>query len=450
MRKNILFLFILIISSFLYAQEENTISIDIILDKFSKNSIFKNIENLEIEKQKIDEKGFKFENTYKTDYTLKVNHLLDYNDKIPWKAEEKISSGEIYSALKYKALFIDITFDYSDENKNVYKNGTLKRYDFRLDIAKSNVGINQNLNDIFYSEEKYNRNLLKLRRNQLNYTLADSRQKEEEKVINEYLQILNTEVEIELKKNAKKENETMITSLKDQIEKGEATDIELEYLIVDNEKTIEEINYLNEKVVNLKMTLCDKVGITYNESAQYQSFSEVEAGEIKPSSLPLEVKKIEEKTEKENRKMIDRKSQPTLNVSVAYDMENQDWVANFDVAAGIFYSYADSKKKSLDIKKNLLEQEQLKKQIEQEEKELITEYKHLFNSVSISKAVQEAASKKYDLTKKMLMKGYVSTIEYSKIRNEYKEAELSHVKAINDYRGFIYKIINIRKISNSI
>ncbi len=437
--KKIMPLFFIVLTLTIYSKEPEKITLEEVIRSFAAKSNFANIQKTEIEKYEIEKDGFYHDKNYKIDFKLKNDNSLDYENKVPWKAEDKIYKGNIYSYAGYKMFFTELNIEYANLDKNLYEDYKLVHYDYKTEITRAGIGVRKSLNDIFYSEEKYRENMLNHKKKYLDKFTENNIKQEVEKLIDEYAEVENILLEIQIKKNVKSENSALIKSLKEQIEQGEATKIELDYIMVEGKKNDEEIKYLEEKARNRKNKILLKSGMEYRENIDFKPIKEELEEDVYIDENNVYIKKQEKIMEEETLKYIKRKNQCNIDAALSYDLKSESWLANLEVKMDVFDFQTEKKNKMMDIKKLDIEKQLLENENKSKERELKTEAEYLKRMVSIAKETAEVTNKKHDLTKRIFMKGYVNVADYIKSRNEAREAEINLKKITNNLNAFRYK-----------
>lgn len=406
------------------------------LNSFKEKSYDRKIWELERKKVEIERVGNDEDMNNKVTATMKTENVVlgDYDEYT-----ENNFKSNLITTVSYKDFYLEGVFEKSNQTGYFYEDNVLKKHGKFYNPEKISLGYKKSINDFFYSENDYRKKSIELKGKKLELEIERVIYEEIIKLIDSYVEIKDLEGEIAVKESLKKENEQQLKSSKEKFQMGEATELEVEFLELENEKTGEEIEYLKESMKTKITAFMEKTGAEKRSNVKFADIENIDF-DIVEKRFQLNVNEAEIEEEIENRKYIRRKNQPEVILDTKYDMMNEEAVLLLEVKSDFFSYNSEDKIKSRELEKKEIEKLKIKQEEKQEVIQLAVEKEHLKESFKIYKKMNEANKKKFVFTQKMFLKGYVDYSEYIKVLNELKQSEVDLIKSKNKLSGFNYKM----------
>lgn len=418
------------------ATAEEQFSLDKISELFIKQSYSKKIWELELKKSDMELSEEIRSQQEKMEFSLRNENSFLQDYRYIYEDDYK---GSLYGSLSYRDFYIESVFDKSNVTGYYYEDSTLKKHSDFYELDKLNIGVKKVVNDFFYSERKYKKRYLELMKQQNQKKVEKSQNDELEKIVDEYVEIKNSEGELEIRVTQKKENQKQLQNSKEKMEMGEATELEVEFFEIEERKIEEEIKYITEVIRNKKRNLLEKIGVYGVENPLFEDVNEGER-EIVKRNEELEINKINQEIERENLKFIKRKNQPEFIAGVNYESIEGETKFIFEIKGDYFSSRGEEHTKKLEIEKLALEYKQSEEQLMQEKSSIETERVHTGNMIEIYSSLVEANRKKFEFSKKTFFKGYSDYSEYLETLKELKQSEIELLKFKNQLAALYYKM----------
>lgn len=411
-------------------------SLENMLNSFKEKSYERKIWELERKKVDVERVGNEEDENKKVTATMKTENVVldDYNEYT-----ESNFKSNLITTVSYKDFYLEGVFEKSNQIGYFYEDNVLKKHGKFYNAEKISIGYKKSINDFFYSENDYRKKSIEIKGKKLELEIERAVYEEIIKLIDSYVEIKDLEGEILIKESLKKESLQQLKSSKEKFQMGEATELEVEFLELENEKTSEEIEYLKESMKTKINTFMEKTGADKRSNVKFADIENVDF-DIVEKKFQLNINEAEIEEEKENLKYIRRKNQPEVILDTKYDMMNEEAVLLLEVKSDFFSYNSEDKIKNRELEKKEIEKLKIKQEEKQELNQLAVEKEHLKESFLISKKMNEANKKKFVFTQKMFLKGYVDYSEYIKVLNELKQSEVDLIKSKNKLSGFSYKM----------
>ena len=434
-KKRLITALIFAIASISVAAEEGY-SLDKIRAIFIEQSYSKKIWDIELKKSEAELSEEIRSQQEKMEFSLRNENSFLQEYRYIYEDDFK---GSLYGSLSYRDFYIESVFDKSNITGYYYEDNSLKKHSDFYELDKLNIGVKKVVNDLFYSEKKYKKNYLKLMKNQNLKKIDKSKNDELEKIVDEYVEIKNSEGELEVRETQKKENQKQLQNSKEKLQMGEATELEVEFFEIEERKIEEDIKYISETIRNKKRNLLEKIGVYGVENPEFEDISETKR-EVVERREELELNQITQEIEQENLKFIKRKNQPEFVAGINYESVEGETKFIFEIKGDYFSARGEEYSKKLELDKLKLQYKQSEELIKQETDAIETERVHLENMIEIYSSLVEANSKKFEFSKKTFFKGYSDYSEYLETLKELKQSEIDLLKFKNQLAALYYKM----------
>lgn len=415
------------------------LNLEEVLTIFSTKSDFTKVSGIEKESIKIRKTGDLIDKWggFRLEIQPQYNYFKDKrNNWIYWDnfdietADSPVNNytGNINMVVSYRGLYYRSFYnDYTDKVRK------------DRGFGSQEVGYAQNLNNLIYSDEKYRTKQIEYDEQNLKYAMRTGTKAEIDGLIDRYIAIKNLEIDIESRNNIYMINNEEIYNLKEKLRFGEGTELDIEYLEIENKDIEGELKILKENIKNEKKRLFSSIGLEYDENVNLKELSELKVDEINVEEAPAKVVDVRVKRQQEELKYLRRNLMPTIDMGGAYDLINERWSANlrFVYQPINFNTNFRLQEKNLEIIK--LERDNEYKNLALEKERRKNEYENLIGKYNISGEKEENWRKKYEIADRVFKKGYIGVMEFIRIRDHYSEAQLNTKKAKNGLAAFRYK-----------
>lgn len=378
-------------------------------------------------------------------YTTKLNNLNINGYEIK---EKVLNRGD------WNEIIVNSTGNY-EKNKSSEVNGVensikygnfyyKNSYDFVNDeLIENKIGISKTLNDIVYSDNKYNKEINNVEKKIQNITNNTNKNSDIRNLIDLYKDYKNKEKEIEQNKISLEGKEKDLKILAKKYEIGTAS--EYDYKLAKYEYETSQLTYenlqkqlqiLEEKflIYNIQINKNEKLEDLEKEILEKENFYSIRTNEAENIKLNETINEIKIKKEKFDNKY------PKITTDAGYSIKNKSVVVGVGISK-TFKTYDDT------IQNLQNEKEKLQVQYEQKKLELLSNVgQEMINyttyqteeiiakkAVDITKLEYEIYTKKYEL-------GVESFSEYVEKRNNYDKAVINYEKAKNELAAFTKKI----------
>jgi hypothetical protein len=435
----LIIVFLFMIFSVAIAQE---LSLDDFIKTFSEKSAYQKIEKIENTKLVLEKKGLFFDKWLKLNCLLKSNNIYypkgnDFTkvdnielystlyDSAMYGAKKELQTGNTSLEVYYNFLYFSTALEYANNSKP--------------DQKKQVVGVFKELSDFFYSENKYKRNLLPIKQAITKNTLDEAKEKEKKEIIDLYVKILNTNLELTIKQDAIKENNKRIEILKARSE--DTVPFDIEYVELQNQEYENDINFLIETNRIQTIQLFEKVGMDSKEvlDIKLKELDDIVINDLQIYPYILKDKNLEIQKQKEYIKYVNRLSMVSKTISANYDPENSIWTANLSFGINLFDYNADKKIQQKQMDRLEVEKIELEKEFNRNKILLDNEYVYLEKKYETAYSKKMIFEKRKNVAKELFERGYMSLIDYFKEKQNYTDALLFFQKSKNELNGFKYK-----------
>lgn len=389
---------------------------------------------------------------------LLENILKNSYEKNNYRLEEEKSSNlkKLYKKGDFNGIKTSFDSSYDIETESYKSQGTATFGNFYLTGVKNNaedldliVGINKNIKDLIYSENKSNLKKLEISKEmeENNYF-----EKLESKKI-DLVDLYSKYKDLEFEKNTK-ENGLLKLKIEEQIIKksynmGKISKVEYDSLQVTLENLKLELETLEKNINEMRNQFfysfnIDLIGkslsnIIFKEEDIEEYISKVNNKRINNLELDIEKTKESIKYKKYDKFM------PDLNLGVEYGERfgienNKGSKVTLKISKDFFYQDSSLENEKINYKMQLLELENQKLEQKSEQIKLrenyrnyLLAYKSYLNKSNLEKIKYEINKKEYEL-------GRLNYLEVIDSFNKYIDYEVAKGKAENKLNSYIYKI----------
>ena len=333
------------------------------------------------------------------------------------------SSGLISASYDY--------FKYEGEYNEEY-NGENKQF----------VGLEKNLKDIFYGDRKYNKNLFTIDEvTRLNF--EDQRMEGEIiSLIDTYKALMDTRLELKLKKVLLPSLEADALKLEIGFNTGQSSNLDYKYSKMRLKNLNNDIDQLNLDLIQIEKTFETVFNLKIYSDIQYSKLEKLYSSDINNIGdrsleyIDLSIEKVEE-----NKKYsIYNTSWPNLNAGTFYDVKNDGWMVRLSIDKTLF-EYDDTSA-TYEVEKERLEMEKkkLEKKLENLKNEYLNQYHFLLKEVTNLKLQKEVDEMTYNIYKLNYEQGNETYINYMEKYEDYIVNSIELEKKENELTAFIYEM----------
>ena len=373
-------------------------------------------------------------------YTKKINELnlrmYDAKNKEYKKGEWNeisITSNNYYAKTStFEGIY----------NENEIKYGILY-YKNEYNFTKNKIGISKALNDLIYSDYKYNLEVNNLKKEKQKIRNEATKNFEIRNLIDLYKNYKNKEYELEQEKISLEGKKKDYTILQKKYEIGDAS--KYDYDLAEYEYKVKQLRVDNlEKELKIYGEQFILYNVTLNSNDKLEDLKMIELSKEDFYNLRLsEVDSLKIDSELNNletKKQTFEYKYPKVTADANYNFETK----NATVGIGITKIF---KVENSVIENLKIESEKLKKEYDQKKNELISNvgrqminYTTLQTNEIIKRKTVEITRENYEIFKKKYELGTDSFSNYVEKRNTYEKAKIDYIIAKNELAAFTQQI----------
>lgn len=373
-------------------------------------------------------------------YTKKINELnlrmYDAKNKEYKKGEWNeisITSNNYYAKTStFEGIY----------NENEIKYGILY-YKNEYNFTKNKIGISKALNDLIYSDYKYNLEVNNLKKEKQKIRNEATKNLEIRNLIDLYKNYKNKEYELEQEKISLEGKKKDYTILQKKYEIGDAS--KYDYDLAEYEYKVKQLRVDNlEKELKIYGEQFILYNVTLNSNDKLEDLKMIELSKEDFYNLRLsEVDSLKIDSELNNletKKQTFEYKYPKVTADANYNFETK----NATVGIGITKIF---KVENSVIENLKIESEKLKKEYDQKKNELISNvgrqminYTTLQTNEIIKRKTVEITRENYEIFKKKYELGTDSFSNYVEKRNTYEKAKIDYIIAKNELAAFTQQI----------
>lgn len=376
------------------------------------------------------------ERTYKKDiHNLQKNTLEEKKKK--------------YLLGNYNGVKTDVT--YTRDERNHKTNGKVSFGDFYIQGTKEEkednfiYGVEKNLKDLFYSENKSQLNKIEIEKEILELEYQKKIEDKEIEILNIYRDIKNYEYEIENKKNQLKtlleEEKKLIKSY----ELGGSSKIEVDSVTISIKNSKLEIENSLKKIEVLKR----KLATNYNIELGNKNLFKVEAPNIDILKLIANygesdiILLLKQKMllEEELKYMKYDTNIPDISLGIEHNKKLDENIITGRFSKKLFDSNYEIKNQKNKISENSLELEQKRKELTITKEEINIKYEEYLSNYQISQNNLGIAKNKFEIKKLEYDLGKINYIDLLEAFEKYTDSKIILEKSKNNLNCYIYELL---------
>jgi hypothetical protein len=325
-----------------------------------------------------------------------------------------------YDFLKYEGEYDE---EYNGENKQLF-------------------GVEKNLKDILYGDRKYNRSLFTIDEvTRLNF--EDGRMEGETlSLIDTYKTLMDTRLELKLKKGLLPSLEADAVKLEKGFNTGQSSRLDYQYSKMRLKNLNNDIDQLKLDLVQIEKTFETVFNLKVYSEIKYTKLEKLYADDIDNigdrslENIDLAMDKVEE-----NKKYSTYDTKwPDLNAGTFYDVKNDGWLVRLSIDKTLF-EY-DNTTATYEVEKERLEMEKqrLEKSLENQKNEYFNRYNFLVKEIANLKLQEEVDEMTYKIYKLNYEQGNETYINYIEKYEDYVINSIELEKKENELTAFIYEM----------
>ena len=377
-------------------------------------------------------------------YSTKYRALEQKQISIDNKKIEKIDRDGI--DLKGSGKFTD---DMNGERSNGLVSATYDffKYEGEYDEKyngenKQLLGIEKNLKDVFYGDRKYNRNLFTIDE-VVRLNFEDQRMEGEIlSLIDTYKTLMDTRLELKLKKGLLPSLEADAVKLERGFDTGQSSKLDYKYSKMRLKNLNNDIDQLNLDLIQIEKTFETVFNLKIYSEIKYTRLEKLytsyinNIGDRSLENIDLSIDKAEE-----NKKYSAYDTKwPDLNAGSFYDVKNDGWLVRLSIDKTLF-EY-DNTTATYEVEKERLEMEKqkLEKDLENLKNEYFNRYNFLVKEIANLKLQKEVDEMTYKMYKLNYEQGNETYINYIEKYEDYVINSIELEKTENELTAFIYEM----------
>ena len=335
----------------------------------------------------------------------------------------------------------------NDSDEKSYTGTVSASYDFFKYESKYNddeqlFGVEKNLKDILYGDRKYNRNLFTIDE-VVRLNSEDDRMEEETlSLIDTYKTLMDTRLELKLKKSLLPSLEADAAKLEKGFNTGQSSKLDYKYSMMSLTNLNNDIDQLNLDLIQIEKTFETVFNLKIDSEIEYMKLNKLTPNDISNigsrslENIDLSIDKVEED---KKYSAYDTKW-PDLYAGTFYDVQNDDWLVRFSIDKTLFEYDNTTATYEVDKERLQMEKEKLEKDLENQRNEYFNEYNFLIKEITnlkLQEKVDEMAYKIYKLNYEQDNETYINYIEKYE---EYIMSSIELEKKENELTAFIYEM----------
>lgn len=350
---------------------------------------------------------------------IDLNGSGKFTDDINGKRSSGLVSAS-YDFFKYEGEYDE---EYNGENKQL-------------------LGLEKNLKDIFYGDRKYNRNLFTIDEIvRLNF--EDDRMEEETlSLIDTYKTLMDTRLELKLKKGLLPSLEADAIKLERGFNTGQSSKLDYKYSKMRLKNLNNDIDQLNLDLIQIEKTFETVFNLKISSEIKYTKLEKLyiddinNIGDRSLKNIDLSIDKIEEN---EKHSTYDTKW-PDLSAGTFYDVKNDGWLVRLSIDKTLFEYDDTSATYEVEKERLKMEKQKLEKSLENQKDKYFNDYNSLVKEIENLKLQGEVDEMTYKIYKLNYEQGNETYINYIEKYEDYVINSIELEKKENELTAFIYEI----------
>ena len=348
---------------------------------------------------------------------------IDGSGSVTDDVNERRTTGDIsasYDFFKYEGRY-DV--EYNGENKQLF-------------------GVEKNLKDIFYGEKKYNQNLFTI--DEIIRLNSEDERMEEEilSLVDLYKTLMDTRLELKLKKGLLPSLEADAAKLKIKFNTGQSSELDYKYSKMRLKNLNNDIEQLNLDLVQIEKTFETNFNLKIDSKIDYTKLEKLNIDDINKigdrsiENIDLAIDLVDE-----NKKYSTYDNKwANLSAGTFYDVKNNGWLMRISFDKTLFEYDDTSATYEVEKERLQMEKQKLIKNIKNQKDEYFNQYNSLLKEITNLRLQDEVDEMTYKIYKLNYEQGNETYINYIEKYEDYIINSIALEKKENELTAFIYEI----------
>ena len=307
---------------------------------------------------------------------------------------------------------------------------------------KQLFGVEKNLKDIFYGNRKYSRNIFSIDEvTRLNF--EDERMEGEViSLIDTYKKVMDTRLELKLKKGLLPSLEADATKLEIGYKTGQSSQLDYKYSKMRLKNLNGDIEQLKLDLLQIEKTFKTVFNLNVYSEIKYSKLEYLYAedvnniGDRSLEDIDLALDRV-----KENKKYSTYDTKwPDLNAGTFYDIKNDGWLVRLSIDKTLFKYDNTTATYEIDRERLEMEKQRQEKNLENLKDEYFNQYNFFIKEISNLKLQVEVDEMTYKIYKLNYEQGNETYINYVEKYEYYVINSIELEKKENELTAFIYEM----------
>lgn len=375
-----------------------------------------------------EEEGLEKNRKQKVDYRGEVFRESSTDSQIRRRYDEveKGGFGVYYDSLYYEGVYeFEDSGYYSDRGEGLKEN---------------RIGLRKPINDIFYSEKKYEENYINIKRGIIKADLIHRYLEDSERITDSYKEILMLQHSINMDSRDMEDYKKLYEIALRKTEVGEGLPLEADYIKAEGMEVEERIKY-NRSLKDIKLLrLAKEVGMEIERGSSLVYLPEIEGVDVVGNNYDIQRAYEEINLESEEIKLEKRREQTEVTLGGDYDTERELWSLRFNIEGSLFdyplgSALVESDVEIMNQKVDYLEDMRITEVLELEK-----EYEHLKSLLEIKRLKKENRDRTVEIAREMYSMGYITAKKLIEEKKSAREAEMEYSEVLHRLGAFEYKM----------
>lgn len=307
-----------------------------------------------------------------------------------------------------------------------------------------NFGGRVNLTDILYYSSSYyaiDSSYLNMKKSEL--SLAAKERGEIANLIDLYVAIKTYEGRLDIKNRSLEQLKKDKTFIEDKEKAGLSSKIDVDSICLQVSKTEQDIRALHRSIHSLKLQLCNKIGIEFNDQ-EFIDFDSEDIEDVLVDDSNIKVLEHQLNIDEKNEKIQFRRLLPDLSVNAEYDwneaLERYDGIYGISVSWDVIPNFAEHSNSSKSLEITKIELEDAKKNLELELENKRDDFLTNKEALKTAKSEKEYWERVVDIKREMYSNNLISLQEYMKYYNLLRDKEVEVTEKEYNLSAFKKKI----------
>ena len=308
--------------------------------------------------------------------------------------------------------------------------------------SKQLLGLEKNLKDIFYGERKYSKNIFTIDE-VIRLNMEDARMEEEIlSLIGIYKELMDTKLELKLKKGLLPSIEADAKRLERRYEIGHSSQLDYKYSKMRLENLNNDIKQLEEDIKKKEKTFKLKFNLDLYSEIAYTKLDELDIRDVYNigtrdlENIDLFIEKIEE----EKKYSQYDKKWPNVKAGTFYDVKNDGWLVRLSLDKTLFEYDGKTATYEVDKERFQMEKDKLENTLDDKRLDYFNKYSSLKRSIENLKRQNEVDKMTYEIYKLNYEQGNETYINYIEKYEDSVVTSIELEKKENELTAFIYEM----------